>query len=171
METMEPIEELRYLVLAAQREGNRLLADGLQPLELTPSQAEALRVLKDWEPLALVELGSLLVCEQGSPSRLVAGLISAGYVERAPSLDDRRKVVLTLTSRGREVAERVRVVETALHTALSSLIPPHQLEELLPIFRRIVTGRPAGDALARRLGRLPLPAREDERREDINAHN
>jgi hypothetical protein len=101
----------------------------------------------------------------------VAGLISAGYVERAPSLDDRRKVVLTLTSRGREVAERVRVVETALHTALSSLIAPHQLEELLPIFRRIVTGRPAGDALARRLGRLPLPAREDERREDINAHN
>lgn len=48
METMEPIEELRYLVLAAQREGNRLLADGLQPLGLTPSQAEALRLLEDW---------------------------------------------------------------------------------------------------------------------------
>lgn len=101
----------------------------------------------------------------------MAGLIAAGYVERAPSLDDRRKVVLTLTPRGHEVAERVRVVETALHTALSSLISARQVEELLPIFRQIVTGRPAGDALARRLGRLPLPAREDGRGEDINAHN
>lgn len=159
---MEPIEELRYLVLAAQREGNRLLSDGLQPLGLTPSQAEALRVLAGWEPLALVELGSLLVCEQGSPSRLVAGLIAAGYVERAPSSDDRRKVVLTLTPRGREAAERVRDAEAALHTALSSLVSARQIEELLPIFRRIVTGRPAGDALARRLGRLSLPSRDED---------
>ncbi|HEX8996128.1 MAG TPA: MarR family transcriptional regulator [Ktedonobacterales bacterium] len=158
---MEPIEELRYLVLAAQREGNRLLADGLQPLGLTPSQAEALRVLEDWEPLALIELGSLLVCEQGSPSRLVAGLIAAGYVERAASPDDRRKVVLTLTPRGREVVKQVRVAEVALHDALVSLIPADQVEAMLPVFRRLVAGRPAGDALARRQGRLPLPSREE----------
>ena len=72
MPAMTPIEQLRYLLLAAQREGNRFLADALEPLGLTPSQAEALRVLQDWQPLALVELGGLLVCEQGSPSRLVA---------------------------------------------------------------------------------------------------
>jgi DNA-binding MarR family transcriptional regulator len=155
-----PIEELRYLVLAAQREGNRLFAEGLQPLRLTPSQAEALRVLQDWEPLALVELGSLLVCEQGSPSRLVAGLIAAGHVERAPSPDDRRKVVLTLTPRGRATAEQVRAVEAALHAMLRSLISDRQVEALLPVFRHVVAGRPAGDALARRLRRLPLPLRE-----------
>ena len=158
---MEPVEELRYLVLAAQREGNRLFAEGLQPLGLTPAQAEALRVLEEWEPVALVELGSLLVCEQGSPSRLVAGLISAGYVARASSPDDRRRVVLRLAPRGREVAERVRAVEAALHTTLSELVPDQQVEVLLSLFRRVVAGRPAGDALARRLRRLPLPPRND----------
>jgi DNA-binding MarR family transcriptional regulator len=163
---MEPIEELRYLVLAAQREGNRLFAEGLQPLGLTPSQAEALRVVQEWEPLALVELGSLLVCEQGSPSRLVAGLIAAGHIQRAPSPDDRRKVALSLTPRGREVAERVRDVEAGLHAALRSLVSDQQVLMLLPLFRHMVSGRPAGDALARRLGRLPLIAQEDERMED-----
>jgi len=158
---VEPVEELRYLVLAAQREGNRLFAEGLQPLGLTPAQAEALRVLEEWEPVALVELGSLLVCEQGSPSRLVAGLISAGYVARASSPDDRRRVVLRLAPRGREVAERVRAVEAALHTTLSELVPDQQVEVLLSLFRRVVAGRPAGDALARRLRRLPLPPRND----------
>ncbi|HLZ25086.1 MAG TPA: MarR family transcriptional regulator [Ktedonobacterales bacterium] len=167
---MGPIEEMRYLVLAAQREGNRLFSEGLQPLGLTPSQAEALRVLQDWEPLALVELGSLLVCEQGSPSRLVAGLIAAGYVTRAPSPDDRRKVVLTLTSQGHEMVERVRVVEAALHATLRRLVSDQQVGLLLPLFQRIVADRPAGDALARRLRRLPLPSREDEeKREEHDA--
>jgi DNA-binding MarR family transcriptional regulator len=153
---MKPIEELRYLVLAAQREGNRFLAEALQPLSLTPSQAEALRVLQDWQPLALIELGSLLVCEQGSPSRLVSGLIAAGYVASALSPEDKRKVVLTLTPRGDEAAKRVAEIESALYAMLNAAIPDQQIEMLLPILWTVVTGRPAGDALARRLQRLPL---------------
>ncbi len=159
--TMKPIEQLRYLILAAQREGNRFLADALQPIALTPSQAEALRVLQDWQPLALIELGSLLVCEQGSPSRLVAGLITAGYVERVPSPEDKRKVVLTLTPRGQEKATQVIEVESALYAMLSAAIPDQQIEPLLPVLWNIVTGRPAGDALARRLHQIPLSSQEE----------
>ncbi|HEU0026526.1 MAG TPA: MarR family transcriptional regulator [Ktedonobacterales bacterium] len=159
---MKPIEELRYLVLAAQREGNRFLAEALQSLALTPSQAEALRTLQEWQPLSLIELGSLLVCEQGSPSRLVAGLVAAGYVTRTPSSDDKRKVVLTLTPRGYELAQQVARVEEALYAALGALISDEQIETMLPALWAIVTGRPAGDALARRLRRLPLPSRTEE---------
>lgn len=158
---MKPIEELRYLILAAQREGNRFLAEALQPLALTPSQAEALRTLQDWQPLALIELGSLLVCEQGSPSRLVAGLVAAGYVARTPSSDDKRKVVLTLTPRGNELAEEVVKVEEALYGALGALISNQQIETMLPLLWTMVASRPAGDALARRLRRLPLPSRTE----------
>lgn len=164
---MKPVEQLRYLVLAAQREGNRFLAEALQPLALTPSQAEALRVLRDWQPLALIELGSLLVCEQGSPSRLVAGLIAAGYVASTPSPDDKRRVVLTLTPRGRETAAQVVEVESALYATLSAHMSDQQIEALLPILWNIVAGRPAGDALARRMQRLPLFSRE----EHVDAHD
>src|SRR5262249_53370629 len=153
--------------LAAQREGNRLLAEALQPLRLTPSQAEALRVLEDWQPLALIELGALLVCEQGSPSRLVAGLVASGLIERTPSPDDRRKVVLTLTAGGREAVEQIHTVEAALYDALGALISDQQIQALLPILRQAVTGRPAGNALARRLAQLPLPWQEEgEEKED-----
>ena len=161
MQAMKPIEQLRYLVLAAQREGNRFLAEALQPLALTPSQAEALRVLQEWQPLALIELGSLLVCEQGSPSRLVAGLIAAGYVARTPSPNDKRKVVLTLTPRGHAVARQVAELESAWYATLSTLIPDQQVEALLPILWSVVTDRPAGNALARRLQRLPLSSQAE----------
>ncbi len=97
---MQPVEEFLYLVLAAQREGNRILTEALRPLDLTPSQAEVLRVLQEHQPLSLIALGDLLVCESGSPSRLVNGLVEADLVKRVPSASNGRMVTLTLTAAG-----------------------------------------------------------------------
>jgi DNA-binding MarR family transcriptional regulator len=83
-------------------------------------------------------------------------LIAAGYVASAPSPEDKRKVVLTLTPRGDEAAKQVAEIESALYATLNAAIPDQQIEMLLPILWTVVTGRPAGDALARRLQRLPL---------------
>jgi DNA-binding MarR family transcriptional regulator len=147
---MEPAEELRYLILGAQREGNRLLADALRPLGLTPSQAEVLRVLTDHGPMALLDLGRLLVCESGSPSRLVDGLVKAGLVGRVEATDDRRKVVLTLTRSGRRAAADVAVVEADLHGLIAAVVPPKALTAAITALRGLVDGRPAGEALTRR---------------------
>ena len=150
---MQPIEELRYLILAAQREGNRLFAEALRPLRLTPSQAEVLRVLQDHEPLSLIALGDLLVCETGSPSRLVQGLVEDGLVERTSSATDKRMVTLRLTSLGRERAESVGAVESQFYEANASVVKDAPLPELLELLWRFVEGKPAGTALARRTGR------------------
>ena len=150
---MQPIEELRYLILAAQREGNRLLAEALRPLGLTPSQAEVLRVLEDHEPLSLIALGDLLVCETGSPSRLVQGLVEDGLVERLASATDKRMVTLSLTNQGREMATKVAALESQFYEANASVLKDAPLPELLGLLWRFVAGRPAGMALARRIGR------------------
>lgn len=150
---MIPIEELRYLILAAQREGNRLFADALRPLHLTPSQAEVLRVLQDHEPLSLIALGDLLVCETGSPSRLVQGPVEAGLIERIPSSTDKRMVTLTLTGAGREMAAKVGAIESQFYEANADLVKDASLPEILGLLWRFVEGKPAGMALARRTGR------------------
>ena len=119
---MQPVEELRYLMLAVQREGNRTLTEALRPLELTPSQAEVLRVLQEFQPLSLIALGDLLICETGSPSRLVNGMVEAGYIERVPSITNRRMVTLTLTEKGQERAESVREVEKMMYHTITELL-------------------------------------------------
>ena len=148
---MIPIEELRYLILAAQREGNRLFADALHPLHLTPSQAEVLRVLQDHAPLSLIALGDLLVCETGSPSRLVQGLVEAGLIERIPSTTDKRMIILTLTDAGRKMAEKVGEIESQFYEANADLVKDAPLPEILGLLWRFVEGKPAGMALARRI--------------------
>jgi DNA-binding MarR family transcriptional regulator len=154
---MNEVEELRYLVLAAQREGNRMLAQGLRPLGLTPSQAEVLCVLQEHQPLSLMGLGGLLVCETGSPSRLVRGLVEAGLVERTPSEADKRVVTLSLTHKGEEAASGIAEVETVLHDTISEAFDEDELSGTLAALRRLVAGRRAGEALARRSGLSRLP--------------
>ena len=147
---MTPAEEFRYLVLAAQREGNRMLLDALRPLGLTPSQAEAIRVLGDHGPLALVDLGVLLVCETSSPSRLVNGLVAAGFVHRVPAPGDRRRVVLTLTELGGTTEQAVKQIETAIYDVVGQSFSGDELAATNGVLRSIVAGRPAGIAVERR---------------------
>jgi DNA-binding MarR family transcriptional regulator len=147
---MTPAEEFRYLVLAAQREGNRMLRDALRPLGLTPSQAEAIRVLRDHGPLALVDLGVLLVCETSSPSRLVDGLVVSGFVDRVAAPADRRRVVLTLTDVGRTTEAAIQAIEATMYDAMGRSLSGDEIEATNGILRAIVAGRPAGIAVERR---------------------
>ncbi|MHB8958116.1 MAG: MarR family winged helix-turn-helix transcriptional regulator [Candidatus Limnocylindrales bacterium] len=144
---MGPAEELRYLILAAQREGNRDLARGLRPLGLTPAQAEVLMVLEAVAPLSVRGLGERLVCEAGSPSRLVAGLVEAGLVASRPSAGDGRAAELSLTAAGRAATDGVRRVEAGLHAAIAGAGTERELGAAVGLIRRLVADRPAGRAL------------------------
>jgi MarR family transcriptional regulator, organic hydroperoxide resistance regulator len=147
-------EELRYAILALQREGNRALAAGLRPLGLTPAQAEVVRVLADHEPLTLAGLGDLLLCETGTgPSRLVDRLVSQGHVLRTVDPTDRRAVALTLTRDGRGVAREVVRVEEALYGAMDALTTKHDATGALRLLRAMLEPFPSGAALDRRVGR------------------
>ncbi len=148
---MKVAEELRYLILAIQREGNRLLAAELRPLGVTPSQAEVLRVLRDHGPLTLSALGGLLVCETGnSPSRLVDRLVAQGLVQRDTDPDDRRYLALSLTPDGKALSKRIIAAEEALHSAIDKLITDQPVAETITTLRALAGAFPAGEALARR---------------------
>jgi DNA-binding MarR family transcriptional regulator len=147
---VRPGEQLRYLVLAAQREGNRLLAAGVKPLGLTPAWAEVLTVLDEREPLTIRELGLLLVCEGDHPSRLVNRMIAAGLLSAEASPDDERARWLRLTPAARDLLPRLREIEDALHTALEDRFDSKALEACRQVLAGFVDGLPAGEALRRR---------------------
>ena len=147
---MSPEEELRFLILGVQREGNRMLAERLAPLGLTPSQGEVVRCLADAGPLSLVTLGGLLVCETGSPSRLVNTLVEKALVERNENPDDRRRVTLRLTEEGRRLAIEVSKVERELYGWLRGRLGPGGLDAAIKQLNRLVAGTLAGAAIKRR---------------------
>lgn len=158
---MKPIEEFRYLVLAAQREGARALATELKRHDLTPSQAEAIAVMRDAErPLTVREIGQRLVCEGGSPSRLMSTLTQKGLVEPSVGSADRRTTLLSLTSAGVDAARKVSQIEQNFYGALTSVLDDDQVAAVLPVLRDLVGLLPAGQALQRRMAdRVPANSR------------
>ncbi|TDD12323.1 MarR family transcriptional regulator [Nonomuraea deserti] len=151
---MRPAEELRYLILAAQREGNRLLGQALRPLGITPSQAEVIRVLQQHGPLTLNGLGELLVCESGnSPSRLVDRLVTLGLVRRDVAANDRRHIDLSLTEEGSARVRQITEIEERLYESIDAAAEGRELGEILAFLRAFVGGLPAGQAVARRTHR------------------
>jgi DNA-binding MarR family transcriptional regulator len=148
---VDPLEELRYLVLGAQREGSRALSELLAPIGLTAAQAEVLAVLRDEpRPLSVGEIGQRLVCEGGSPSRLVATVVDRGLVQRTRSASDGRAVELALTAEGRAAAQRVAEAERQLYGWLSQTLTDGDVTALIRGLRKVVDGRPTGQAIARR---------------------
>jgi DNA-binding MarR family transcriptional regulator len=103
---VDQLLELALAIKAAQRELERRTNDAMRPLGLTGAQADALTVIRQTAPISLKALGDLLIAEAGHPSRLVDRLVEGGWVERREADDDRRRVVLSLTPKGRRLETR-----------------------------------------------------------------
>ena len=148
---MDPVEELRYLVLGAQREGARTLTELLRPAGLTPAQAEVLAVVRDaGRPLTVREIGERLVCEGGSPSRLVASVVDRGLLARGEREGDRRAVELSLTAEGAQAARAVAEAESDLHAWLAQSLSEREIATTIAVLRKLVEGRQTGNAIAQR---------------------
>ena len=142
--------ELRYLILAAQREGNRLLAAALRELDLTPAQAEVLDVLSGREPVTLATLGRLLVCEAGSPSRLVDTLVRRGLLTREPASDDRRTVLISLTTQGKAVAGQFGAAASPVTAVIAERLRPEEIDTLIALLHQLMRDTSGGDAIRQR---------------------
>lgn len=139
--------EFRHLVLAAQREGNKELARLLAVIGVSPSQSELLRVIGEFGPLSLKRLGALIICESGSPSRLVDTLVARGFVNRKPAQDDKRSVVLQLTDEGSSLLEQISQAENILDSHIDSFFTATEKTVMATALRRFLSDTPSGEAI------------------------
>jgi MarR family transcriptional regulator, organic hydroperoxide resistance regulator len=147
---VDPLLELALSVKAGQRELERRMNDALRPLGLTAAQADALLVIGQAGPLSLKDLGELLIAEAGHPSRLVDRLVEAGLVERRAAGDDRRRVELSLTARGRGLQRRIDAAREEVLDLARTLVGDRDLEPVLALFRDLLEVTPYAELIARR---------------------
>jgi DNA-binding MarR family transcriptional regulator len=137
-------------VKAGQRELERRQNEAMRPLGLTAAQADALLVIGQAGPLSLNDLGDLLIAEAGHPSRLVDRLVESDLVQRRPAEDDRRRVELSLTPRGRRLQKRILAARESVLELGRALVGDRDLEPTLELFREILKVTPFADLIERR---------------------
>jgi len=99
-------------------------------VDLTPTQLSALATVARDGPM---RLGDLAAAERVAPStltRLVSALEERGYVERGIVPSDARACMLSVTSSGTVVLDRIRHDTTSLLTETLRVLPPDQLAAL-----------------------------------------
>jgi DNA-binding MarR family transcriptional regulator len=156
---VDPLFEFGLAVKAIQRELEQQANAAMRPLGLTAAQADALMVIGQAGPLSLSELGDLLIAESGHPSRLVDRLVEAGLVDRRPAAEDRRRVELSLTPRGRRLQKRALAARERVLELAREVVGERDLGPGLELLRDLVQYTQFGELIARRRELLERDAR------------
>ena len=147
---MDPLYEFALSIKAVDRELGRWINEAMRPLGVTAAQADALVVIASAEPVSLKDLGDLLIAEAGHPSRLVDRLVEAGLVGRRPAAEDRRRVELTLTARGRRLARRIEQARADVIELGRQTVAGRDLEPALRLLRELLAGTDYAELIERR---------------------
>jgi DNA-binding MarR family transcriptional regulator len=101
------------LLMRVARTLRRRFSTVLEPWDLSPHQARALRVVTARDGVRLSELAEALRIAPRSATEVADGLQERGLVVRAADPADRRAVVLTPTESGRRVQREVEAARAA----------------------------------------------------------
>ena len=141
-------ERFRNLILASQRQRNRIYKGVLSEIGITPSKAEVISVLMKCQPIYLKELGEMLICESGSPSRLVERMVKNELVERVKN--DSRFVRLQLTSLGIDKYKFIVKAENQMYEILEEVYTEDELQFSNEVLSRFLLESPLSSTLINR---------------------
>jgi DNA-binding MarR family transcriptional regulator len=151
--------EMAMAIKALQRALERAANEAMRPLGLTGAQADALAVIGQAGSISLKELGELLIAEGGHPSRLVDRLVEAGLVERRPADDDRRRIVLSLTTAGRRLNRRADAMRETQLDFFRQVLGDRDLGSELELVLELLEYTPYAELIARRRALLEQSAK------------
>lgn len=111
----------------------------LKPYGITMQQYNVLRILKGQHPKGITtsDIRSRMLDKMSDASRLVDRLENHGYVEKRANQQDRRLVSVSVTAKGIELLERIKIDHGPMDDLLCHLnhSETEQLNELLDKMR------------------------------------
>lgn len=100
-------QSLGYLARYAHRAFVKALAQELEPHGILTAQWSVLRILWDSEGLTQVELADRMRVEKASLTGVLDGMARRGLILRVRNKEDRRKINITLTAKGRRLKTKL----------------------------------------------------------------
>jgi acetyl-CoA acetyltransferase len=95
---------LGRLIHMVNQKKDRLLNDYLSPLDITATQFKVLCSIRCEVCITPVELKKVLSVDLGALTRMLDRLVCKGWIERSPNPNDKRGVLVKLTSDGAAIA-------------------------------------------------------------------
>lgn len=114
--------------------------EDIRRYNLTQPQFGALETLGHLGPMPIGMLCRKQLVSGGNMTLVVDNLEQEGLVERVPSQDDHRKVVVQLTAKGRGVFKRTFARHAECITRLASVLTTEEQKTLSQLLKKLGTG-------------------------------
>ncbi|MGZ9585581.1 MarR family winged helix-turn-helix transcriptional regulator [Paenibacillus marinisediminis] len=108
------------------------------PEDLSMSQHRMLYELSQRGPMKATEMAELLTVTAGAITGMTDKLVEYGWVERNRSEEDRRIVLLQLTSEGEKLIDSLKTRQRETALAFIDFLPPEDSAHLQRIFTRML---------------------------------
>jgi DNA-binding MarR family transcriptional regulator len=135
---LSPVSEaLGPLLKRASKAAKLVLRRVVEPLGLTPVQADALGQVLARDGLSLNELAERLHVDSPTLSGVVDCLVTSGYAERREDSHDRRRLRLFATEKARQIQSLLTQAEAQREAALTRGLSPGEIDLLKMLLRRV----------------------------------
>lgn len=106
---------------------------------VAPSQLQVLHLIRQHQPISLKVLAAELRLTPGAITQLVDGVVSAGYVTRSESSEDRRITVVSLTDAGTQVVKKLEQMKQTLLAKVVADLNDDELAVYLRVQQKMLT--------------------------------
>jgi MarR family transcriptional regulator, 2-MHQ and catechol-resistance regulon repressor len=104
---------------------------------LSPSQFGVLEVLYHLGPMCQGQLGAKILKSSGNITMVIDNLEKHGLVRRVRDVEDRRKITISLTEKGRQLISQLLPGHVAAITAEMNALTPQEQEDLGILCRKL----------------------------------
>lgn len=131
--------ELAEQVMQIAHRIRRSSSAGLAPLQMTPAQSRALRVVARSEnPIRMGDIAARLDVVPRSATGLVEALETAGLVERTVDPANRRSVLVSLSEQGAGILREMAQARAAAAEVVFGVLDPAERARLAALLHRVV---------------------------------
>jgi len=118
---------------------NDRISEVLKPYEISLPQFNVLRILRGQKgkPANLCTIQDRMVSKMSNTTRLVDKLITKGLVERITCEKNRRKVEITITSKGIEFLTKLDPIIDKVEHEITNNLTPEGIENLTQLLHKL----------------------------------
>jgi len=112
-------------------------AEHLKQFDITPAQYAVLECLGHLGPMNMGDLCKKMLVSGGNMTVVVDNLVKDGLVERVPSEEDRRAILVRFTSKGKKLFDETFLKHAQHLTQLAQVLTEKEQEELSRLLKKL----------------------------------
>lgn len=137
MSSQPDVDQLVETAVYLYAEGRRITKASGRSLGLTGPQVTALKLLEGIGQLSLTDLSERMSAKNSTITGIVDRMVQSGLVERQRSEGDRRVVLIALTPKGTQLAQRIPVTAMEIFGGALRSLSAKDRVALTDIFKRL----------------------------------